>query len=176
MKAPDVVAIVVNIAAVVINFCALFFVGLQVQLARRALKESAEGQERERLRLRKQATIEMAASTERYEEAMKARLPWNDRDRKQMAEFLEEAWGDTEKMTLVRAYVNHLEDLAVGVKAGVYDLETVYMLSGGRLIAAGEGFAGYVARIRSELKSPDVYEYFEDLVAKLKARQDSLSD
>ncbi|GAA3297699.1 DUF4760 domain-containing protein [Dactylosporangium vinaceum] len=176
MKASEVMATIINVVTLMINIGALFFVGSQVRLARRALNESAEGQEKERLRLRRQATIEMSANTERYREAMKAKLPWNDRDRRQVAEFLEEAWGDREKMALVRAYLNHLEDMAVGVKAEVYDLDTVYMLSGDRLIAAGEGFAGYIGRIRGELKSPSVYEHFEDLVNRLKLlRSDHLN-
>lgn len=173
MKTSEVIAMIINAAMLVINIGALIFVGMQVRLAQRSLKDSAEGQERERLRLRKLATIEMSASTERYREAMKAKLPWNDRDRKQVTDFLEKAWGDHEKMTVVRAYLNHLEDLAVGVKAGVYDLDTVYMLSGDRLIAAGEGFAEHIGRVRDELKSPGVYEYFEDLVKELKQRRDS---
>lgn len=158
-----------EIFTAVINVAALLFVGAQVQLARRALKDSAEGEEKERLRLRKQATIEISARTEHYREAVKAQLPWNDRDPNEVAAFLEAAQNDRAKLAPVRAYLNHLEDLAVGVRAEVYDLETVNLLWGGRILGVAASYAGYIDRIRLELNSPGVYEYFDELVEALRA-------
>jgi hypothetical protein len=157
-----------EIITALINLAALIFVGAQVQLARRTLRESTRKQEQEWLRLRRQATIEMSASTEQYREELKAQLPWNDRDPKEVAAFLEERKGDHGRLTPVRAYLNHLEDLAVGVKAGVYDVEVISMLSGARIIATAASYAGYIQNIRLELDRPRTYECLDELVAQLK--------
>jgi hypothetical protein len=47
-----------------------------------------------------------------------------------MARFFRRSNGDYEKLMPVREYLNHLEDIAVGVKQGVFDLDTISMLEG----------------------------------------------
>lgn len=117
-----------------INFAALVFLGAQIMLSRRALRETAESQQEEWNLQRKKASIEASISTARYREALKSVLPWNDRDPEVVAAFLKEANGDRAKLTPVREYLNHLEDLAVGIKQGVFDLGTISMLEGTRII------------------------------------------
>jgi hypothetical protein len=84
-----------------INVAALVFVGAQVLLARRALKEATQAQQREWERQRKQATIEASISTAEYRASLNAVLPWNDRDPKEVAAFLKEARGDRAKLAPV---------------------------------------------------------------------------
>lgn len=157
-----------EIIAAVINLAALIFVGAQVLLARQALKESTRKQEQEWLRLRRQATLEMSAATGQYQEGLKAQLPWNDRDPQEVASFLKARQGDHVKLAPVRAYLNHLEDLAVGVKSGVYDVEVVSMLSGSRIIDTASNYASYIENVRRELRRPRLYEGLDELVEQLK--------
>lgn len=76
-----------EIITAAISFAVLVFLGAQVMHARRALKETARGQQQEWERQRKKAAIEASVSTARYREALKAVLPWNDRDPEKMAAF-----------------------------------------------------------------------------------------
>lgn len=151
-----------------INFAALVFLGAQVMLARRALKETAAAQQQEWERQRKKATIEASVSTARYREALKAVLPWNDRDPQEVAAFLKEADGDHAKLTAVRGYLNHLVDIAVGIKQGVFDLETISMLEGNRIIDIVASYTPYIESVRKELHRPTTYEDIEDLAQMIK--------
>ena len=162
-----------EIITAVINLAALVFVGAQVLLARRTLRETTRKHEQEWLRLRRQATIEMSTSTGQYQEELKAQLPWNDRDPQEVAAFLKARQGDYAQLTPVRSYLNHLEDLAVGVKAGVYDVEVVSMLSGSRIIDTASNYAGYIADVRSQLKRPRLYECLDELVEQLKVLEEA---
>jgi len=157
-----------------INFAALVFLGAQVMLARRALGETAKAQQQEWERQRKKASIEASVSTARYREALKAVLPWNDRDPEEMAAFLKEVNGDHAKLYPVREYLNHLVDIAVGVKQGVFDLDTISMLEGGRIIDVVASYAPYIESVRQEAHRPRIYEDIEDLAELIKAhRQES---
>ena len=73
-------------------------------------------------------------------------------------------------MTPIREYLNHLEDIAVGVKQGVLDLETISMLQGGRIIDTVTSYAPYIASVRQELHRPKIYDDIEDLADMLKER------
>jgi len=158
-----------------INFAALVFLAAQVMLARRALGETAKAQQQEWERQRKKASIEASVSTARYREALKSVLPWNDRDPEEMAAFLKEVNGDHAKLYPVREYLNHLVDIAVGVKQGVFDLDTISMLEGGRIIDVIASYAPYIESVRQEAHRPGIYEDIEDLAELIKAhRQESL--
>jgi hypothetical protein len=161
---------VVDVVTTVINFGALIFLGAQVMLARQAVKKASNGQEEEWLRQRKKASIDASIYTSEYRESLKAGLPWNDSDPKLVAGFLKEAKGDHVKLASVRAYLNSLEDLAVGVKQGVFDLETTYMLSGRRIMETAINYEPYIRSIRKEINSTAVYCELEDLAAMLKAQ------
>ena len=54
-----------------INFAALVFLGAQVMLARRALREAAVAQQHEWERERRKASIEASVSTARYREGLR---------------------------------------------------------------------------------------------------------
>jgi hypothetical protein len=155
----------------VVNVAALLFVGAQVLLARQAIKESTKAQQREWDRLRKQATIEATITTAQYREALRASLPWNDRDPKAVAAFLTKIGDDRSKLMPISEYFNHLTDLAVGVKQGVFDLETLSMLEGGRIIDTAASFAPYFERARRETGRPSVYEDIDELVDMLKVQR-----
>jgi hypothetical protein len=160
----------IDVITTVINFGALIFLGAQVMLARQAVKEASRGQEQEWLRQRKKAAIEASIYASQYQESLKAELPWNDSDPKAVSSFLEKAKGDSAKLALVRAYLNSLEDLAVGVKQGVFDLETIYMLSGRRIIDTARNYEPYIKSIRKEVNSSTVYCDLEDLAEMLKTQ------
>jgi hypothetical protein len=85
-----------------------------------------------------------------------------------MAVFLRKANGDYDKLAPLSEYLNTLEDLAVGVKQGVLDLETISMLSGSRIIDVVTSYAPYMEGIRRELNRPNTWDDLDDLVEMLK--------
>ena len=151
-----------------INFAALVFLGAQVMLGRRALKETSNAQQQEWDRQRRKASIEVSISIARYREELKEGLPWNDRDPKSVREFLKSTKGDQVKLASVRKYLNHVEDIAVGVKQGVSDLDTIEMLQGSRIVDTVANYAPYIESIRNELRRPGIDAYLEELDAMLK--------
>ncbi|GIJ51643.1 hypothetical protein Val02_85290 [Virgisporangium aliadipatigenens] len=151
-----------------VNIAALFFVGAQVLLARRAIRNTTAAQQDEWSRLRKQATIDASISTAQYRESLKADLPWNDRDPGEVAEFLRAAAGDPEKLAPVRQYLNHLEDVAVGVKQKVLDIDTLSMLSGSRIVDTVDNYASHIENVRKQLKRPQIYIELEELANRLR--------
>jgi Domain of unknown function (DUF4760) len=165
MSVTDIIATI----ATAINFAALIFLGAQVMQARRAMDDAAKGQEQEWDRQRKKASLDALVATQEYRASLKASLPWNDRDPSNVAAFLEEAKEDHEKLALVRRYLNSLEDLAIGVKQGVYDLEIIYLSEGERITTTVENYQPYIQGIREELKSQLVYNEINDLANMLKA-------
>jgi hypothetical protein len=152
----------------VINLAALVFLGAQVMFARRALKETSEGQQDEWNRQCKKASIEVSISTARYREELRAFLPWNDRDPEEVASFLKATNGDREKLSPVRRYLNHMEDVAVGVRQGVFRLETISMLQGSRIIDTVASYKPYIKYVRQESHRPGIYMYLEELAERLK--------
>jgi len=152
----------------VINLAALAFLGAQVMFARRALKETSQAQQDEWDRQCKKASIDVSISTAQYRDELKAFLPWNDRDPEGVAAFLKAVHGDHEKLSPVRRYLNHLEDIAVGVKQGVFHVETISMLQGSRIIDTVANYMPYIRNIRQELGRPEIYMYLEELAGLLK--------
>lgn len=159
----------------VISLAALVFLGAQVMLARRALKETSKAQQAEWDRQCKKASIEVSISTARYREELKEFLPWNDRDPEEVASFLKVTNGDHEKLSPVRRYLNHMEDIAVGVKQGVFHLETISMLQGSRIIDTVANYEPYIKYVRQELRRPGIYMYLEELAERLKAYETTWS-
>jgi len=159
----------VDIITTAISFAALVFLGAQVPLARKAINDASAGQEREWARQRRKAAIDVIVDTAPYRESLKSTVPWNDRDPESMAAFFERTKGDHEMLAPVREYLNHLEDLAVGVKQGVYDLETVSILEGSRLIDIVVSYSPYIESTRRELNRPTLWNDLDDLANLLKA-------
>ena len=151
-----------------INFAALVFLGAQVMLARRAERETAQGQVDEWLRQRRKSSLDALLATTRYRESLKTLLPWNDRDRSAVDDYLKAANGDHEQLAPLREYLNHLENIAVGVRQDVFDLETISLSEGGRIIDTVANYGPYIESVRRELGMPRVYSEIEYLAARLK--------
>jgi hypothetical protein len=157
-----------DIVTAVIGFAGLVFLGIQVLLAQRAIKDTALAQRDETDRQRKQASIDMMVSTSEYRERLKSDLPWNDRDPAVVAAFLHEAQGDFIRLTPLREYLNHIEDLAVGTIHGVYDVEIVAILEGRRIIDAVNSYRPYIEWIRETLDRPTIYSDIFELAEIMK--------
>lgn len=153
--------------AIIVNIITLAFLGAQVWYAQRAIKDSAQAQREDTERQRKQASIEMMVSTSEYRERLKSDLPWNDRDPQVVADFLAEANGDYMRLTPLREYLNHLEDLSVGTLRGVYDEDIVGILEGRRIIDAVRSYRPYIDWVRETLKRPLIYEDILDLAQRM---------
>jgi hypothetical protein len=151
-----------------VNVIALGFVGVQIRYAARQTKRAAQDQEAEHLRQRRRDTVEAVRATTQYRERLKAPLPWNDRDGIQVKKFLDEAEGDPAKLVSIRAYLDYLEMLAVGVNEGVFDLPTLSRSSGGRILAVADNYTEYIERRRKELGSATLYAELEQLAASIR--------
>jgi hypothetical protein len=149
----------------------LGFIGVQISQTQAVARATADAQVREWDIRRKQATIDAVVSTAGYRESLKAFLPENDRDPKAVAAWLRKAKRDPKKMFHAGEYFNHLTDLAVGVTQGVFDLDTVSMLEGGRIIDTVEAFAEYIADVRQRAGRPSIWEDVEDLARQLKEQR-----
>jgi hypothetical protein len=160
-----------NTITLVINFVALVFLGVQVMQARKVASETARGQEREWDRQRKKSSIDAIVATAQYRESLKAVLPANDRDPKAVAAFLEEAKGDNAKLGPLGEYLNHIEDLAVGVKQGIFDLDAISMLEGNRLIDIIPNYVSYMESVREQAGRPTIWQDIDDLVEMIKAHK-----
>ena len=105
----------------------------------------------------------------RYREELKEVLPWNDRDSKDVEDFLKSANGDHMKLTPVRKYLNHMEDIAVWCEARGFDLDTIEMLQGSRIVDTVANYTPYIESVRRELQRPAIHSYLEELAEMLKA-------
>lgn len=71
----------------------------------------------------------------------------------------------------MREYLNHLEDISVGVKQGVFDPETISLIEGSRITDVVASYAPYIESIRQELRRPAIYDDIEDLAEMLRAHR-----
>ena len=72
------------------------------------------------------------------------------------------------RLTPLREYLNHLEDLAVGTIQGVYDVDIVATLEGRRIIDAANAYRQYIDWIRETLDRPTIYSDILDLAEVMK--------
>jgi hypothetical protein len=141
----------------VLGLASLIFVGIQVRQNAIEARNAALAEEAERLRQRKRETMAAISATARYRQEMKSVLPWNDRDAATVRVFLDEAENDDQARHAVRAYLDYMEMLAVGVNEGVLDISTLARMQGGRIVAIVTNYADYIDRRRRELNSPTLY-------------------
>jgi hypothetical protein len=154
----------------------LIFVGVQLRRGAIETRNAALAEEKERLRQRKRQTIEAVAATARYRQEMKTALPWNDRDAATVRAFLDEAENDDKARSAIRAYLDYLEMLAVGVNEGVLDVDTLARIHGGRIVAIAANYAGYIDRRREEMGSVTLYSELELLADSIRAAGTSRRD
>jgi hypothetical protein len=154
---------IISFATGAMSFAALVFLGIQLRQARREAREGATRLEDERRRRRKKETIEAIASTTELRLRLKKALPWNDGDEAEVKAFLKDAESDHQKKEDIRAYLDYLELLAVGVNKNVLDLETLVSISGRRIMAISHNYGDYIANLREDLNSSTLYSELDTL-------------
>jgi Domain of unknown function (DUF4760) len=170
LSAFERVTLLLALLGTAINLAALSFLGIQVRSASAQAKHATAEQVAEHTRQQRRDTIEAANRTARYREELKAALPWDDRDKAKVEEFLANAEKDVQARRPIRAYLNYFEMLAVGVHQGVFDLSTLTRISGGSIIAVATNYASYIERRREELNAPQLYSELITLARTIQAR------
>jgi len=151
----------------VLGLGSLIFVGIQVRQSAIETRNAALAEEAERIRERKRDTLAAISATVKYRQEMKSVLPWNDRDAGTVRVFLAEAENDDKARHAVRAYLDYMEMLAVGVNEDVLDISTLARMQGGRIVAIATNYADYIDRRRRELKSPTLYSELTTLAGEI---------
>ena len=138
--------------------------GLLVQI-----RAATRGQQIDHDRQRCQATLDAWNATLEWRGSLWAQLP-NDRDLDSVRAFCPDARDTSDpRFQLVVDYLNYLENLSVGVKHGVYDIEVLNSLAGSRIVAAWRGYSGFIADRREVLSAPTLWIELEGLAAALRA-------
>ena len=110
-------------------------------------------------RIEPEAAIKLIDESDKKEE-----LPASGAPNKAQLEHMQAV----EVRTSIRQFLNDLERLAVGVRSGVYDLDTVKSLTGGVVIAQYTRTEAYITEIRRRTGRPKAYEHLEWLAETLR--------
>ena len=135
--------------ALVLNFAALVFVGIELLRARIASRK-------EDLRRAREATLNYYASTLEERNSLRAALP------------------DPSKVTpentrLVTRYLGYWEAFATGVNLGVYDLTCARRIAGSRIEKVWANWKYFIEERRHKSGQPRLYAELQDLAEAITA-------
>lgn len=141
--------VALGVAGLLVNGVGLAFVAVQVSLARRQAGNPQKEQAEERLRLKRQATLEFATATFEIRHALRSVLP-DDFDAPAIISLIEECLRgeDPAGLNQILQYLGYMETFAVSISLGVHDLETADSLFGSRFIAVYENYKPFIANRR----------------------------
>lgn len=140
--------ITLGILSIVVAGLGLLFLALQVRLQTKQAREAAEDQQAERVRLRKQSTLEFATSTFEVRSALRAQLP-DDYDAAAITAMLTDVIAGTDaRQPLILQYLAYAEIFAIAISARVHDVEMADSLFGNRLIAVATNYSPYIEHRR----------------------------
>lgn len=152
----------VEIATAVVGIASIVLLGVQVQLAARALRD-------DHLRRRQQATLEYLVLHVRPHWKDSLRLLKQDLDAQQQPlspELLARITSEPETKASIEKVLGNIEHMAVGVNVGVYDLELINRASGGFLIRTYSQFLPYIELVQQ--RQARAYVEFEQLIRDLR--------
>jgi hypothetical protein len=168
----DTASLVFQATGSLLTIVGLVFVALQIRQARQEASLAHEREQQGRERSRRQATLEYARETldRRY-------TNWtslaDDFDGTAIHEMLDECKAklDTPMLAIVMEYLGLLETLCLGIGMDIYDVETVHMLYGGRIIAVAENYSAFIAERRKATRRPLMYVGLEVQAEAFRARE-----
>lgn len=173
----DWVQAAAGIGSLVVGVIGLAAVYVQLVRARREAQIAHDRQNVERLRVKKQETLNFARSTLDFRYTAWSELA-DDFSSRAVALMIDHAYSkdlhDSEEeggepqdrsQTLKKAleYLGLLETFAIGIFQDVYDAETAYELYGSRLIAVAENYKPLILRRRADTGRGSLYEWLEKL-------------
>lgn len=123
--------------------------------------------EAENNRRRERATMDFIAATMAKLDETYDQVPPSGSE--EIARFLKKASvNGSSQFNALRNYLNYLEDLAVGVNLGLFDLEILSRTIGPRMIRAWESYSPWIERERVSLKFPGLCSDLEQCVATIR--------
>lgn len=154
---------------IAINGFGLVFVATQVALARRQIRIGVDQSQKEDLRLRRQSTIDFYMATLDRVSQWRAALP-DDWDKTSIHAYTDKAYkrGGEGARKLLASYLGYLEGLAVAIRSGIYDMETLNSIAGSRIINVSDNYQAFFDRRREEAGTNHAYENIEWLAAQLR--------
>lgn len=140
----------------------------QVEDARTALDFSTAESEAENRCRRERATIEFIAATMAKLDETYDLVPASGSGL--VTEFLSKASvSDSSEFRALRNYIDYLEDLAVGVNLGLFDLRVVGRTIGPRMVRAWKSYVHWIERKRVALSFPALYSDLEVCVETIRS-------
>lgn len=137
--------------ALIANFGALFFLGLEVRRVRQATKE-------ESVRRSREATLNHYAATLADRNSLRTDLPNVNAS---------DTFDSEEQRSRVTRYLAYWELLAAGVNLGIYDFDTVRLIAGSRILKVWSNWEAFVQGRRIATENPKLYCELESLVCRL---------
>jgi PAS domain-containing protein len=148
--------IVIGVVGVLVNLVFLGFLAMQVRLLGEQNDEASEATAAERLRVRRQATVEYTARTLQRRHELALKLPMES-NRAAVNQFLEEVGSDREKLQNLYNYLNHWEEFSSAANIGIFDDEVIFRTTEGVIVLVEAAYRDFVARVRDEEDRPTLY-------------------
>ena len=128
-----------------LNALGLAFLTVQVRLARQQARTAQEQLQQERVRSARQAALDFSVQTLPVRNELRSTLP-DDYDQRAIAAKIKACIerGDEEAARTIVRYLGYMENFALAVSMGVYDLEVADGLSGSRLIAIRKNYQEFI--------------------------------
>jgi hypothetical protein len=157
-----------GVLGLLLNGIGLGFVAIQVALVRRESKLSEDKLEEERLRIKRQGTLDYSNSMLPQMKYFLSSLP-DETDARAIQGIVRKciAGENPDGLAVILEYLVSLEYFAVGVATGVYDLETINALDGSRIITAFKNYRPIVDERRRIYNRSSVFGELEWLCAAL---------
>jgi hypothetical protein len=157
-----------TIVGLIINGIGIIFVAAQVALGRRQIEQGEVKSESERVRAKKQATIDFYMSTVRQVNHWREILP-DDWDDSAINSMVETAYSFRDRIILLRIaeYLGFFEALATAVRHDVYDIEVLASIAGSRILNIAQGYHPFFVRRRIEVGTSLAYEHLEWLASQI---------
>ncbi len=159
----EILTVAVSVVGAATGVIAVFFVGGQVRHATKQAQSAAAAQEHEWERQRRRATVDFFTFAADRNWKLKQAEPFLSRDSEKAREFIQQAYTDRKVELSIVAYFDFLDTLGVGVAQEVFDLKTLDMICGTRILAMFQNYAEYIAYKRQAIH-PDVWRDLDHLV------------
>lgn len=167
----ETLSVVIGAAGVVINLILFIMFALQLRALRRQIAVAEEATRLDHDRRRKQATLDFYTATLEKRAALRDLLPY-DRDADAIRDLIRDIKSEDDgRGKEITNYLSLFEGLAAGVNSGVYDLDTIERVAGGRIRAIAHNYKSWIDSRRAMFDNPNLYEELDHLAGQLEARR-----
>lgn len=149
---------------------------LQLRAVRTEIYQTGRIAEEDHRRRRREATLSFMATSLEKRSEWRDKLP-DDRDREGIAAFIADCMPtqggkNAEKTKDISGYLAHHEDIATGVQLGVFDIDTVDLLMGPRLVSTFRNWEVWIKDYRIACDEHVLYIEWECVVEAIESRRE----